>query len=482
MDASPLYQQLAQRLCAAMDSGVLARGSRLPSVRQLAQQEGVSQATVVQAYRWLEDAQRVQARPRSGYFVRPTVLQLPEPRPSLPDPMARRIQLDRLGRQVMHASREPGVISFGAACPGPELFDMERARRTLTRVVQRQRHLLGHYPLGPGQMQVRQAVARHAMSLGCMLQPDDIVMTNGCLDAITLALRSVTRPGDVVAIESPTYFGFLELLQSLHLRALSIPTHPRSGLSVEALELALHTQPVRAVVLTPTLSNPLGCCMPQAARRRLAQLASAHDVAVVEDVIYNDLCELDEQRRAIKAYDTSGHVLMCGSFSKTLAPGLRLGYVAAGRWCATLQRHKEVQSGGQTPVLELALAELLQQNGLLAQQRQLRAALCTRLAQARELVALSFPPGTRVSNPAGGFILWVEMPQGVDSAVLFEHCLAENICIAPGLMFSTDERYRHCLRLGVGGAWGPAQLQALRRMGALAQALWAAQQRSAAAA
>ena len=470
----PLYLQIAERLARAIRAGTLKRGERLPSVRELASQQSVSASTAVQALRWLEDARLIEAKPRSGYFVarRPAVL--PEPQSSRPGPRSRVVQLDELGQEVLRQSVAPGLISFGAACPEPDLFDQDRVRRALTRVVQRHRDLLCTYPLGPGRAELRRAVARYALGLGCELQPDDVLITSSCMEAITLCLKAVTKPGDVVALESPTYFGFLEILQSLHLRALEIPTHPRHGISLDALQLALETQPVKAVLVVPTLSNPMGACMAVAERKRLAQMVSQHDVALIEDVIYNDLAEQEDKRRAVRSFDGSGHVMLCGSFSKTMAPGLRLGWVDGGRWAQALHKIQSVQSGSQTPVVELALADLLNQAGSAAALRQLRATLARRVDEARGLIADSFPKGTRVSDPGGGFILWVELPAGLDAVTLYEACLAENICIAPGSMFSASPRFRHCIRLGVGGRWGPEHPQALRRIGALADQMLAA--------
>ncbi len=230
------------------------------------------------------------------------------------------------------------------------------------------------------------------MGLGCSLDPERILITGGCMDSISLCLRAVTQPGDVVALESPTHFSFLEVLQGLHLKALEIPTHPRHGISLDALQLALETQPVKALLVVPTLSNPLGACMPQGERRRLAQLAAQHGLAVIEDAIYSDLAEQDEHRRSVKSYDATGHVMLCDSFSKTLAPGLRLGWVEAGRWTEPLRRIKDMQAGGQSPVLELALADLIGQAGHAAAMRQLRAAIAARTDEVRRVIAASFPP------------------------------------------------------------------------------------------
>ena len=241
----------------------------------------------------------------------------------------------------MALAHDPAVVSFGAACPGETLLGHERTRLALTRATQRHRHTLSIYPLGPGDETLRRAVARHALRMGCHIDADDVLITSSCLEAITLCLRAVTQPGDTVALESPTFYGFLQILEELGLRALEIPTHPRTGLSLDALQLALDTQPVKALLAVPTLSNPLGATMPPPERRRLAQMLARHKLPMIEDVLYNDLCEDDDRRRAVQSFDTGGQVMLCGSFSKTIAPGLRLGWIAAPATRAQVHRRRE---------------------------------------------------------------------------------------------------------------------------------------------
>ncbi len=467
----PLYSQIADSLARSIRSGTLRRGERLPSVRMLARDRQVSLATATQAYRTLEDARLIEARPRSGYFVAARPQALPEPEPSAPSNRSVTVDRSALAAEVLQLAEDPSVISFGAACPSGELFDVERLRRALSRAALRHRHTLGRYAQVPGHEDLRRAVARHALHMGCELDPRQILITNGCLESISLCLRAVTQAGDTVALESPTYFGFLEILEQMGLRALEVPTHPRTGLSVDALRTALDQHPIKAIVCTPTLSNPVGASMTALDRQRLAALVAERGVPLIEDVIYNDLCEHDEVRRAIRSHDRSGHVMLCGSVTKTVSPGLRLGWVDAGRWAAKVQRIKAVTTGGQSTVIELALADLLSQPGLEAQLRNLRQRIAQRVDEARALIAASFPDGTRVTDPAGGFILWVELPESSDSMALFEACIAERIVIAPGSLFSPSDRFRHCLRLGVGGRWDPTQKAALQRVGELAKEL-----------
>jgi DNA-binding transcriptional MocR family regulator len=469
--ADTLYLKIADSMAGLIRTGTLNRGERIPSVRTLAQQHGVSQSTVVQAYRTLEDARLIEARPRSGYFVAARPVRLPEPATSRPPVDSLPVGVSAMAAQMLQLARTPGFTSFGAACPAPDLFAQERVRRAVSRAVQRQRVTLCQYPIGHGDESLRRAIARHALRMGCTFDANDITVTNSCLESITLCLRAVTQPGDVVALESPTYYGFLHILENLGLRALEIPTNPRTGLSLDALQLAIDTQPVKAVLCVPTLSNPIGASMPLSERKRLAQMLTRHRIPLIEDVLYNDLCEEDDKRRAVRSFDTQGWVMVCGSFSKTIAPGLRLGWVEAGPWGEHVRQLKAATSGSQAAVLECAMADLLTQPGIEAGYRQLRNVVAARMDEARGLIAQHFPKGTRVTDPAGGFILWVELPEQIDSQALLQACLLERICFAPGTMFSATDRFRHCLRLGMGGQWGDAERVALRRVGQLAHAL-----------
>lgn len=471
MTDTPLYLKLAQELRTAIESGALARGERLQSVRAMAKLHGLAPSTVVQALRWLEDGRWIEARERSGFFVctqrQPT---LAEPVLAEASPRAQAVATGALARQVTEMSLRPDIVSFGLAAPEAALFDEERIRKALGRAVLRHRATLCSYKLGAGDALLRKAIARHALTLGCTLAPDQLLITNSCTQAMTLSLRAITKPGDTVAVESPCSLGFLEALDLLGLKVVEIPIHPRHGISLDALQLALDTQPIKALLVVPTLSNPMGACMPQTERQRLARMAAAHGLPVIEDVIYNGLAEQDEKRRAVRAFDPSGHVILCGSFSKTVAPGLRLGWVDPGRWRAPILHEAQISGATQVTVVERALADLLNQPGTQAGLRRLRSRMAERIDEARGLIARHFPAGTKVTDPPGGFILWVELPAGSDALLLYQRALAEGICIAPGAAFSASGRFGHCLRLGL-GQWSDAHRQALQRLGELAQGL-----------
>ncbi|HEX5806406.1 MAG TPA: PLP-dependent aminotransferase family protein [Macromonas sp.] len=465
----PLYAQIAQRMTQLIDAQVFKTGQRLPSVREVAQQNGVSISTAVQAFRWLEERNLVTARPKAGYYVTPR-----SRGPALPAvsrPPRHSLVVERQSRTEL-ITPQPGVglgVSFGGACPkDPVLFDEEPVRVALLRATRLHRNSLIEYSDSPGTPALREAVARRALHLGCQLVPDNIIITPSCIHAVGLCLRAVTKPGDVVALESPTHFGFLDLLESLSLRALEIPTHPRHGMSLAALQLALDTQPVKAVLSVPTLSNPLGAVMKHADKRALVQLLTERQVPLIEDVVFNDLMASDERRKAAKAFDTEGWVMVCGSFSKTVAPGVRLGWVEAGRWKDTVATLKRVQGGPTNVVLEHALADLLSQGGYEARMRRLSAFMRERLEQARGIISESFPRGTRVSAPSSGFTLWLELPEHLNAMELFRQCAAEGITFGPGALFTASDRFNHCLRLSFAGSWGDKEREALVRVGTLA--------------
>ena len=468
--ALPLYQQIAQTLAQLIHSGAFKVGQRLPSVRATALAQGVSISTAMQAYRQLEEQGLVQARPKAGYFVR-RAQRIAQP--GLSTPPQRSFLLERQSRSEAFAMlHQPGDrATFGGFTPqSSELFDEDRLRVAIGRASRVHRHSLTEYnKADAGRPALRQAVAQRALQLGCALDASDIVITASCTQAVSLCLRAVTQPGDVVALESPTFFGYLDLIESLGLRVLEIPTHPATGLSLPALELALDTQPVKAVLAAPTLSNPLGSVMPLAAKQRLVRLLAQRRVPLIEDVVFNDLLSGDKRRKAAKSWDTEGNVMICGSFAKTLTPGIRLGWVEAGRWRDAVATHKRLQGAATNVVLEEALADLLTQGSYEAHLRRLTASMRQRRHEARHLIAHHFPPGTRVSNPPSGDTLWLELHPAIASMDLFKRCASEGITFGPGELFTATDRYRNCLRLNFSGPWNAITMQALARIGEIAR-------------
>ena len=470
VQTSLLYLQIALRTAQLVASGAMATGQRLPSMRDCAAQNNVSVTTVVQAYRHLEEHGLVQPRAKSGYFVAPAskakATNLVRKIQRLPD-----LPKNKTGVVAGVIGAKPQVNFAGYNPKNKDFFDNDRIRVALGRATRLKRDTLTEYTSSAGTVALRNAVALRALHLGCALRAEEIVITSGCVNAIAMCLQTVTRPGDMVAIESPTFFGFLDLLDSLHLKAIALPTDPRTGVSLAALQLALDTQPIKVVLLVPTLSNPLASVMPLTHKRALARLMAQYRTPLIEDVVFNDLLATDARRRAVKAFDTEGWVMTCGSFAKTVSPGIRLGWVDGGRWSKELATLKRVQGTSTNAVLEYALADLLTQGSYEAHLRRLCTLMKQRLGHARQIIQDSFPIGTRVNNPPAGYTVWVELPAGADGMVLFSLCKAKGIFVGPGQLFCASHRYRHCLRLSFACGWGSVEQSALKEVGRLAGVL-----------
>ncbi|MDP1652222.1 MAG: PLP-dependent aminotransferase family protein [Rhodocyclaceae bacterium] len=467
------YEKLADDVAGLIAGGVLRAGERLPSVRRLAQERRVSISTAVQAFRQLEMRGLVEARPQSGFFVRarPQAM-VASARPATPEAPVT-VDLNQRLAGVLEANQQPHVVPLGAALPAPSLLPVAALHRRYASVARRFPKLLesaSHTGINDPQL-VRQIV-RRSLSWGGPLDADEIVVTNSCTEALHLCLRAVTQPGDTVAVESPAYYVMLQLLESLGLKALEIPCEPETGISIPALDLATRDGRVAAVLLVPNASNPLGSVMPDANKKKLAQLMAARQVAVIEDDIYGDLCYAAQRPWPLKAFDTggkmSGNVMLCTSFSKCLSPSLRIGFVAAGKYRAAVALQKTLVSGGTNPITQRVLAETLESGAYERHVRNLRRQFQGQVEQMIAAVTRYFPAGTRIARPLGGFVLWVELPEKIDTAKLYRRAIAAGIAFVPGDLFSPSGLYRNCLRLNCGNPWSETIEAAVKRLGELA--------------
>ena len=335
-------------------------------------------------------------------------------------------------------------------------------------ILRRQPGMISTYALPPGSERLRVQIARRGLELGMALEPDNIILTNGCMEALQLALRAVTRPGDAVGLESPTYFNLLPLFASLGLKAVEIPTDPQTGLAMDAVELLLSEQRITALVAMPNVHNPLGCSMPLEAKKRLARLVNQYKVPLIEDALYAELQFSDTLSPAVKAFDDDGWVIVCSSYNKTLAPDFRVGWMEGGRFGDALRKLKFASSVAQPQVLSETLGAFLESGGYDHHLRALKRRYAAHVEKVRGLIARHFPAGTRATDPAGGFLIWLELPEQVDSVALFHAAIAENISIMPGPLYSPGGRYRNAMRLSCCYPMDERYVAALTRIGMLA--------------
>jgi DNA-binding transcriptional MocR family regulator len=457
-----LYEQLAEELGALIASRVFAPGDRLPSIRHLSQQKRLSVSTVMQALRLMEDRGLVDAKPQAGYYVRHRARTLVPvaATESLVEPAY--VGINNLLMRVLKENEGSGIMQLGSAWPPDELLPINRMQKTVAAVARRSPALLTKVScFGSNETSFVRQIIRRALDWG-RIDPAEIVVTSSCTEAISLCLRAVARPGDTIAVESATYFVLLQLIESLGMKALEIPTDPKTGPSIDALELALRAGLVQACLFVPNANNPLGCIMPDQNKKRLAQLLQQYDVPMIEDDVYGDLCFTPERPWPVKAYDTCGNVLLCSSFSKAVSPAVRVGYVAAGRYAQEVAVLKMVSSGSTSEFFQAVLADYLVGSGYDKQVRKMRRVLAQRIARMSDAVAESFPHSCSLSQPQGGFVLWVHMPPQVDALALHNCAIAAGVAFMPGPLFSASGKFGNYLRLNCGNPWDQRSEQAIR--------------------
>jgi len=461
-----LYAQLAERLTEQIRQGAFQIGDRMPSVRQLSRREAVSISTVTAAYALLEERGWVEARPKSGYFVRkrsedtlaaPRQLNTkPQPRPATTSQLVMEVQRERANSKSM---------SFSKAIPALDFPIVRHLQRIYTRLSRTGKYLGVGYDSPEGLPELRQQIARHAVDGGVFVSPDAIVTTSGCQNALSLCLRVITQPGDIVAVESPCYYGLLQMIEAFGLKAIEIPAHHETGISLEALQLALEQWPIKAILTVSTFSNPLGCCMPDERKQALINLLQRYDIPLVEDDIYGELYFGERRPKAVKAFDPDGRVLLCSSLSKTVDPQLRIGWIMPGRYFEEIVHRKFINAIAIPTLPQMVTAELLSQGSYDRHLRQARQTYRQRYQRLFDLVAEHFPQETRISRPAGGLVAWLELPAKVNTTELYHRGHAENVIIAPGELFSVTGQYRNCLRLNYAQGWTPQREDAIRKLG-----------------
>jgi DNA-binding transcriptional MocR family regulator len=370
----------------------------------------------------------------------------------------------------MRALADPALVPLGRGVPNPDLLPVDRLSRMLATQARRFRLDSITYAGAKGLKRLRVQIAKRSLDAGCRLTPEELVVTSGCVEAVTLALQATCRPGDTVAVGSPVYYTFLNSIQQLGLKVLEIPSTPREGMSVEVLAGALRQHRVRACLVIANFNNPLGGVMPDARKAELVRLLRSHEIPLIEDDVYGELGFGPHRPSATKAFDEDGLVLYCSSFSKTLAPGYRVGWIAPGRWLGQVQRLKAVFSLASASPTQLAVAEFLTSGGYDRHLRALRRTYAAQLGHVRAAIARWFPPGTRVTRPEGGFVLWVELPAGIDGLAVHERALGRGISVAPGTLFTTGDGYRRCVRVSA-AFWSDRIRDALRAVGGIAREL-----------
>jgi len=462
------YEVLANTMAAEIRSGSLAVGARMPSLRLMMTQHGVSQSTVFRAYYLLEEWGLIRAQERSGYYVAPGAAVRDE-RASTTRTFAEtaKVDISELVFSVLEATRHPGVVPLGSAFPSPLLFPLPRLAKSLAQTARTMNPWSTVVDLPPGNEALRQQIALRYLGMGLSQPIDQIVVTNGALEALNLCLMAVTRPGDVVAVESPGFYAALQAIERLDLRAIEIPVDPHTGLDLNVLEQALDQHPVRACWFMTNYQNPTGASLSLEKKKALVELLAQRDVPLIEDDVYGELHFQAEYPLPAMAFDRKGLVMHCSSFSKTLAPGYRIGWVAAAQFAEKIQRAKLMTTLAASIPVQAGVADYLQHGGYDRHLRKLRSTLRMQRDAMNLALKRHMPEGVQWTLPAGGYFVWLQLPAEVDALMLHREAIGQGVSLAPGPIFSATRGFRHCVRLNFGHPWSDDIDRAVRVLGGL---------------
>ncbi|VVE11091.1 PLP-dependent aminotransferase family protein [Pandoraea soli] len=463
------YLQLADLIVSMIDNGALSSGKRLPSVRSFSEQHSVSVFTTLRAYRLLEDRGILMSRPQSGFYVaagRRNLLALPSA--SRLRTKVSTVSISGAVAALLEHASNASLVPLGCTVPAAGLLQSKRLDMTLARAARQHGDRYNIYCPPQGDAVLRQEIAKRAMRIGQALSPDDVIVTAGCTEALMLALTAIAKPGDTIAVESPTYFGLLHTLEMLGMKVIELPTNPSTGIEVDVLSRLLDSQKITACVLSSSFSNPLGSAMPEARKVEALALLNRHEVPLIEDDVYGDIHFGRERPKPFAALEGGENTIYCSSFSKCLAPGYRVGWITAGPYAQKVLERKLAFSLCGPVLPQVALAEFLASGAYDTHLRRIRHAFEENLQRMTRAIEDSFPTATKVSRPAGGFVLWLELPRPFDSRELFDEAIEHGICFAPGDVFSANRYFRNCLRLSAASDWNDRVADGVRRLGRLA--------------
>jgi DNA-binding transcriptional MocR family regulator len=467
-----LYEKLSDELERAIQDGLLKPGERLPSIRQSAQARQLSVTTVSHAYLQLESRGLIESRPQSGYYVRMPWQEGCVPLAASRPPLASsEVDVSRFVLATLHSIKAHGALPLGSPYPDPALFPWQRVRQHIGAAARRKEATSVLDDLPPGDPELIRQIARRHLETGLAIDAGEVVVTAGATEAINLCLQAVAKPGDTIAVESPTYYAMLHAIERMSMRAVEVPTHPDNGIDLDALAKAIDQHQVAACMVMPNFQNPLGFRMSDARKRELVALAERHDLPLIENGVYNELHFDEAPPTTLKCFDTRGLVLFCSSFSKSLASSLRIGWALPGRYRAQVEKLKFLNTLATPSIPQMAVAEYLRNDGFEHHLRRVRQTLAQQASIMASMVRRFFPAGTRLSNPQGGYVLWIELPPQVDTLRLYGEALEHGLTIGPGWMFSTTSMYSHFMRLNYSYAWSPELEAAVIKLGRIAASL-----------
>lgn len=464
------YEKVFTDLHNAILNGIFLPLAKLPSLRTSSIKYNCGVSVIIQAYGKLESIGLITSIEKSGYIVcSDSVMPMPTPENANHTLLPNISKANTMTSEIMDMAMDKTILPFGAAIPDETIMATKKLTMYIRRKIQYCPELLTCYTPAAGSLNLRQEIVKYMFNKGVYINADDIVITNGCAEALYLSLKLTTSPGDTVAIETPTYFSLISMLEELKLRAIEIPTKADKGLDIGNLKKTLENCKIKSLVFSSTFQNPLCSIMDSSALKELYNLSIAHGFNLIEDDIYGD-CSFDKKSyKPLKSMDKKNNVIYCSSFSKTLSSGIRIGWVIPGTRLDQFKESKQISCLGGPAVLQEALAEFFRDGCYDLHLKKFRKKIYSQTYGIRKLIEKYFPTGTKVTSPKGGYFLWVEFPKGLNAYTLYSMAYENKIGIVPGPVFSLSENYRNCIRLSCATPITPEIIGGVRKLGELAE-------------
>jgi len=442
MSTTPKYITIAQQIIASIDMGHIEANSKLPSLRIFCQLHHISMTTALACYRYLEQHGYVIAEYKKGYYVQP-----PSPEKNIINfPIFQSTVTTNITRRELRVA-EMGKYSLATAQLDAKLIDDTLLKRSLKAITKLTNFTL-NYDEAQGNSQLRHQLSKHFNGQGFLCPHEELVITHGCLDAVLMALECVSKPGDVIAITSPCYSGLLDLLAILDRAILEIPS-TANGIELVQLEQAMKANKISACLLTANHQNPTGHSLSNQQKQEVVKLATQYSIPIIEDDVFRELSHQQSIPLPLKYFDQQGWVIWCSSASKTLAPGLRIGWCLPGRFKNKFIQQRMARTLGHNQPLQLALADYIANGYYDTHIKKINRTLAVHCSDYIEFLHLNLPKGSEVFTPNGGLVLWIRL-LNVNSEKLTTMLLTHGVHIRPGNLFSTTELYQDCVRLNIG--------------------------------
>lgn len=445
------YEKIIDYIQSAINKGVLKFNGKLPSLRKISTEFDCAISVAMQAYTELEVRGRIYAVEKSGFFVSE------QSKHNIPSPQKEKHKLEseisksnNLTKMVIDLSINKSVVNFGAGVPDQAILPINRLKKSFIKISKEQPQLLSQYSCVNGFEKLRQELAYLMLNKGVNVSSEELIITNGCSEAVAIAIKAVTSAGDTIAIESPVFFGIINILEQLERKVIELPTSPDKGIDLVTLEQLIKNKKVSACIITATFQNPLGHIMPQASKRKLVDLAARYNIPIIEDDLYGECSFNNKNYHPLKYYDYADIVLYCSSFSKTLSPGSRIGWLIPSQYKLQCESIKIAETFGGPVIVQAAMADFLHENGYEYHIKRLRKFISVQTHQVKQFILKYFPSDIKVTNPQGGYFLWIELNKNINTMELFHEAIKNNISIIPGPVFSTSNKYNNCFRISCG--------------------------------